>query len=371
MEESLPTMVDDRVKDFKKAQAPVYVINDAISKHIPLQDDLSIWLALKYKFERLHVATTPCRPSPVHPRDQDDPHDDAHPKGENSAKRQKIDPKAPALSLVYQDLLYLKKGNSCHLKKGNSGPEKVMLSLHKFLAAIFLDDDIEKITSRWNPHAKIFYIKKQKDPEKPKEVVYSNLKIVQIIKTYWELGHEHKFITEIIARRANGSIVSITKSEYKNLNKNDIKDMYMLFVNNNVDDYARLDLLCHCQSPIRKHSKKWEKRVEETSIALGWHLEEIHVTWAHLKKKRRRLRLYTKSFEETVHTEREDGVTITKRRLWDFHIDGVTDLATVSERNRLKVDLESSMWRQRQGFNTTLSRRFSYIYKTDFRVLVV
>ncbi|GJX51613.1 retrovirus-related pol polyprotein from transposon TNT 1-94 [Tanacetum coccineum] len=51
------------------------------------QDDLPIWLALKYKFERLHVATTPCRPSTIRLRDQDDPHDDAHPEGENSAKR--------------------------------------------------------------------------------------------------------------------------------------------------------------------------------------------------------------------------------------------------------------------------------------------
>ncbi|GKA35535.1 hypothetical protein Tco_0722026, partial [Tanacetum coccineum] len=50
--------------------------------------------------------------------------------------------------------------------------------------------------------------------------------IVQIINTYWELGHEHKFITEIVARRANGSIVSITESYYKN----DIEDMYLLIV---------------------------------------------------------------------------------------------------------------------------------------------
>ncbi|GJX18561.1 hypothetical protein Tco_0221238 [Tanacetum coccineum] len=32
--------------------------------------------------------------------------------------------------------------------------------------------------------------------------------------------------------------------------------------------------------------------------ALGWLLEEIHVTWAHLEKKRTRLRLYTKNHEE-------------------------------------------------------------------------
>ncbi|GJZ23712.1 hypothetical protein Tco_0561171 [Tanacetum coccineum] len=33
-------------------------------------------------------------------------------------------------------------------------------------------------------------------------------------------------------------------------------------------------------------------------LALGWFLEEIHVTWAHLEKKRTRLRTYTKSFED-------------------------------------------------------------------------
>ncbi|GJY24188.1 reverse transcriptase domain-containing protein [Tanacetum coccineum] len=34
-------------------------------------------------------------------------------------------------------------------------------------------------------------------------------------------------------------------------------------------------------------------------LALGWHLQEIHVTWAHLKKKRTRLRLYTIYLEES------------------------------------------------------------------------
>nr|GFC14150.1 hypothetical protein [Tanacetum cinerariifolium] len=111
------------------------------------------------------------------------------------------DPEAPALSLINQDLLYL--------KKGNSGPEKIMLSFYKFPAVVFIDDDIEECTSRWvnkcvkkfnpytrygvehwkNPHAKIFYIRKQKEPRKPKEMIYSNLKIIQVIKTYWELGH--------------------------------------------------------------------------------------------------------------------------------------------------------------------------------------
>ncbi|GKF68477.1 hypothetical protein Tco_0198156, partial [Tanacetum coccineum] len=53
------------------------------------QQDIAIWLALQMKFEKTQVPHTACRPSAVHTRDQDDPHDDAHLEGENSAKRQK------------------------------------------------------------------------------------------------------------------------------------------------------------------------------------------------------------------------------------------------------------------------------------------
>ncbi|GJS39561.1 hypothetical protein Tco_0564604 [Tanacetum coccineum] len=148
------------------------------------------------------------------------------------------DPEAPALSLINQDLLYL--------KKGNSGPEKIILSLHKFLAIVFNDDDIEERTSRW------------KEPRRPKEEIYSNSKIVQVIKTYWELGHELKFITEIVARRANDCIVSITEPDYKNLNKNNIEDMYLLIVNNKVPDYANTRLLWSLSVFIRS-SVIWER----------------------------------------------------------------------------------------------------------------
>ncbi|GJS57288.1 hypothetical protein Tco_0652072 [Tanacetum coccineum] len=50
------------------------------------QQDIAIWLALQMKFETFQVPQTTCRTSAVSPRDQDDPYDDAHPKGENSAK---------------------------------------------------------------------------------------------------------------------------------------------------------------------------------------------------------------------------------------------------------------------------------------------
>ncbi|GJV70760.1 hypothetical protein Tco_1490755 [Tanacetum coccineum] len=51
-----------------------------------------------------------------------------------------------------------------------------------------------------NPHAKIIYIRKQKEPGKPKEETYSNSKIIQVIKSYWELVMTQD-ITEIVAER--------------------------------------------------------------------------------------------------------------------------------------------------------------------------
>ncbi|GJW54891.1 hypothetical protein Tco_0098976 [Tanacetum coccineum] len=166
------------------------------------------------------------------------------------------DPEAPALSLINQDLLYL--------KKGSSGQKKIVLSLHKFPAIIFNDVNIEERTSRWVERA-----------GKPKEVVYSNSKIIQVIKTYWELGHEHKFITEIVARRASECIVSITEPDYKNLNKNDIEDMYLLIMNGKVPDYVEIGLLWSLSVFIRS-SVIWE-RVHDFQLRIESYQQKVNL----------------------------------------------------------------------------------------------
>nr|GEU93538.1 hypothetical protein [Tanacetum cinerariifolium] len=131
------------------------------------------------------------------------------------------DPKAPALSMVNQDLLYL--------KKRSSGPEKIVMSLHKFSIVIFPDDDIEERTSRWS-----------------------------------------------VARRANSSIVSITESDYKNLNKNDIEDMYLLIVHGKVDDYAETGLLWSLSIFIRS-TVIWE-RVHDFQLGVESYQHKVNLT---------------------------------------------------------------------------------------------
>ncbi|GKA43834.1 hypothetical protein Tco_0736558 [Tanacetum coccineum] len=246
MEESLPKMINDAITNHIPLHVDSSVMN-YMSGHILhlQQDDLPIWLALKYKFEKLHVVTTPCRPSSILPRDRDDPHDDAHPEGENSAKRQKTSKhgtfvfresssgqefesdQGPSMSgnqekiddfdfwtdsyatdddeipyekvshelmdemlhtvdeeklrkvvdemlrqqctsgdehqyhidhmqnFLKNDIMWESKKEIIilYLKKGSSGPEKIVMSLHKFPAVIFPDDDIEERTSRWVDNA--------------------------------------------------------------------------------------------------------------------------------------------------------------------------------------------------------------------------
>ncbi|GKE14164.1 hypothetical protein Tco_1421741 [Tanacetum coccineum] len=75
------------------------------------------------------------------------------------------------------------------------------------------------------------------------EEFYSDSKIVEVIRTSYELGHEHKFITELIVRRANENIDPVIEPHYKNLNTNDIEDLYLLCVNGKVDNNKETGLL--------------------------------------------------------------------------------------------------------------------------------
>ncbi|GJS97644.1 hypothetical protein Tco_0804612 [Tanacetum coccineum] len=88
---------------------------------------------------------------------------------------------------------------------------------------------------------------------------------------------------------------------------------------------------------IQERSSTWiismtPRRVTPT---LGWLLEEIHVTWAHMEKKQTRLRLYTKSLEEVI-IQNVETVSPTLATASELDQDGVRSIKTVSECSRLK-----------------------------------
>ncbi|GJT84128.1 hypothetical protein Tco_1058470 [Tanacetum coccineum] len=280
------------------------------------QQDIAIWLALQMKFERNTVLQTACRSPVVRPRDQDDSHDDALPDGENSAKRQKTseyeayvsgesssgqvfqEEQAPSTSGNQEQNDNFDFWTDAYLQEDDEIPSKQVsqeimkevsltideAKLRKMADEIWVNKCVKKFNpyarygvEHWkNPHAKIFYIRKQKEPGKPKEEIYSNSKIVQVIKTYWEFGHEHKFITEIVARRANDFIVSITEPDYKNLNKNDIEDIYLLIMNGKVPDYADTGLLWSLSVFIRS-TVIWE-RVHDFQLRIESYQQKVNIT---------------------------------------------------------------------------------------------
>nr|GEU65463.1 hypothetical protein [Tanacetum cinerariifolium] len=64
-------------------------------------------------------------------------------------------------------------------------------------------------------------------------------------------------------------------------------------------------------------------------LARGWHLEEIHMTWAHLEKKRTKLRTCTKIHQEVLFSERGNDVSGITRRRRDLSGDGLRKSAFV------------------------------------------
>ncbi|GJS76364.1 hypothetical protein Tco_0726245 [Tanacetum coccineum] len=174
-------------------------------------------------------------------RDQDDPHDDAYPEGENSNQEQlddfdfwmdtyaKDDDELPTekvsqelveeMSQTVDEAKLRKVVDEMLRQRFTSGDEH---QYHIYHMQNFLKNDIAYGSKG---------IRRIGNWSNVRSCEVQELICRIFLLGYGELGHEHKFVADIIARRANGSIVSITEPDYKNLNKNDIEDMYLLIVN--------------------------------------------------------------------------------------------------------------------------------------------
>ncbi|GJW89509.1 hypothetical protein Tco_0164849 [Tanacetum coccineum] len=121
--------------------------------------------------------------------------------------------------------------------KGSSGPEKIILSLHKFPSIIFNDE----ITKNELPDKSSNIRENNKSPGKPKEIA-----------------------------------LSITEPDNKNLNKNDIEDMYLLIMNVKEPDYAETGLLWSLSVFIRS-SVIWE-RVHDFQLGIESYQQKVNLT---------------------------------------------------------------------------------------------
>ncbi|GJT42743.1 zinc finger, CCHC-type containing protein [Tanacetum coccineum] len=90
--------------------------------------------------------------------------------------------------------------------------------------------------------------------------------------------------------------------------KSEAAECIMSFIRRmeNLNDVKVKELSSDNGIDFRNHTPEefcYENRISQnfSSPSLGWLLEEIHLTWAHLEKKRTRLRPYTKSLEEYAY----------------------------------------------------------------------
>ncbi|GKD06214.1 hypothetical protein Tco_1181188, partial [Tanacetum coccineum] len=137
-------------------------------------------------------------------------------------------PNAPPRYLYNKDLFYL--------KYGNSEKRKYVLSLHKIHVISFLENDLEELKSRWvrkvikrfkleacyvvqhwkGTWAKISYIKGQLATRPNPDDVYSDQKIVEVIRIQYDQGHCHtstmaetRGVTLMMEKELDGRIRSL------------------------------------------------------------------------------------------------------------------------------------------------------------------
>ncbi|GJU74392.1 hypothetical protein Tco_1265797 [Tanacetum coccineum] len=222
------------------------------------QDDLPIWLALKYKFEILHVFDTSYRSFVVRLRDQDDPHDDAHPEGENDAKRQKTSKHRTYVS--GESLSGQANENDDELPT-----EKVSQELVDEMSQTIDEAKLRKVVNEMLRQRCTSRDEHQYNIDQMQNFLKNDI-----------LSFMMMILKKELPDRANGSIVSITESDYKNLNKNDIEDMYLLIIHGKVDDYAETRLLWSLSVFIRSIII-WE-RVHDFQLGVESYQQKVNLT---------------------------------------------------------------------------------------------
>ncbi|GJQ91578.1 hypothetical protein Tco_0002717 [Tanacetum coccineum] len=205
-------------------------------------DDLSIWWSLKIKFEKHEPSAAPCRTTVVCTRDYEDHQDnDARPEeGAIQRDRRRLnmaliqwmdgfgtdDDEVPTEEVVFTNSKEASSSFS-KLSKRPKIPTNDCVESRPILSQAWQlrNKEVYSVTTQ----VKQDHIKRQKELRDKPEEFYLESKIIKVIRTSYELDHEHKFITKIMVRSANGNIDLIKESDYKYLNKNDIEDFSIIW----------------------------------------------------------------------------------------------------------------------------------------------
>ncbi|GJZ42570.1 hypothetical protein Tco_0589825 [Tanacetum coccineum] len=191
-----------------------------------------------------------------------------------------------------EPLTYLYNKDFFYLKNGNTKEKKYVLSLHKIHATPFLEDDLVEHLTRWvrkefrtfNKEARLsiqhykdtwhnmYYIIMQRNEKLDPKEVFTDHKIIDVVKITTDKQYGLEFMEEIIMKRDENKPYSFSEVDFKYLNKNNIEDMYYLCLNNKVN-YRENELLNSLNVFIRS-CVIW-KRVHD--YQLGFKIYQIKV----------------------------------------------------------------------------------------------
>ncbi|GKB07105.1 hypothetical protein Tco_0835338 [Tanacetum coccineum] len=149
-------------------------------------------------------------------------YDDARPEEESSARRQK--------TLKHGMYIAGESSSSQAMDKSTpsgSGTQEQLEDFDAWQDDQGIDDD----------EAQQAHIKRQLKTRDDPEVVYSEKKIVDVIRDLSNQSYRLEYMADIVVVRADGRYSELAETEYKCLQKNDTKDMYLMCINEKIKDY--------------------------------------------------------------------------------------------------------------------------------------
>nr|GEX90873.1 glutathione S-transferase T3-like [Tanacetum cinerariifolium] len=317
---SLVAKVVQKEREILQAELSMQVTN-VVANIVPSQikddeqvrnADLSIWWSLKIEFEKHAPPVAPSRLDVVRTRDHEDHHhDDARPEEESSAKRQKtfdhgtyslgessyeqvMEELNPSGSEVSPELLKEISGkvDEAQLQKvmnemlRESKKENLTLQIPKKPALVYQSYERDpKAPPMTLLNQDLFYLKRQEHKRDNPDEVCSESKIVEVVRTLYDLGHECKYITNIVVRRADGKFGAFSKSDYKYLYKNDIEDLYLI-----VHDY-QLGMESYQQKVNRAAPTITFPGIERTKVITVTSKQVVGLIYENNKKKKKKKRV--------------------------------------------------------------------------------
>ncbi|GKB46967.1 hypothetical protein Tco_0897720 [Tanacetum coccineum] len=114
-------------------------------------------------------------------------------------------------------------------------------------------------------------LKKRDNPDE----VYSDQRIVDIIRIMFDQGHGQEFIKEIVVKRVDDEYSYFSESDYKCLHKNHIEDMYLVCLNGKIK-YQETGILKSLNVFIRS-CVIWE-RVHDYQLGLESYQLKVNLT---------------------------------------------------------------------------------------------